>query len=199
MGAASTSSTVMGWRRRASGLCPAWRRFFTEICAIWTALVPCSCMWRMARRAKLAGVTSPSRVSISSMPPLSRPSPGTDIFSAPTTMAISHSPAAIAVRARYSALEPEVQAFSTFTTGTRRIPSWASTSWPSVMSPVSRLPSVLAKNPAPIRAGSIPASRSASRAASRASSASPASLTPWNGVIPAPSRYTPLTPALRSR
>ena len=50
-GEASTSSTVITWRSSAFGLCCAWCDMATLIQASCSAVVPKSCMWRMAHMA----------------------------------------------------------------------------------------------------------------------------------------------------
>jgi hypothetical protein len=112
---------------------------------------------------------------------------GCESFSAPIASATSASPAAIAWRARWTAVDPEAQAFSTLAIGAPSRPvSWRAT-WPRIACWSFSAPSaVLAKNTASTCAGAAPASASAPAAASAASDRSGQSGNLPNGVVNAP-------------
>lgn len=114
-------------------------------------------------------------------------------FSAPTATATSTSPEATASHARWNALEPDAQAFSTFITGSPKRPVCRSAASPRIIScPVINPAAALPNITIPGSVAAMPASASASRTASSASERIPRSGNFPNGVIPTPAITTSL-------
>ena len=110
-----------------------------------------------------------------------------NIFSAPTASATSPSPDLTKFTARYIAVLPLAQAFSTFVTGMPEIPIARSATWPRIMCwpsmcPCEALPKKAAwSSPAP-----TPASASASSTAWRVIALMLVSISLPKGVMPTP-------------